>query len=258
MDNSIKAIFFDFDGTVYSHTTESVPESTIKAFKLLRDKGILTFLATGRSKPEMTWFDTSDLIFSGQILNNGQLAIDENNNYLYKDIITGELKENILKVFNEKKIPMYLISENDIFCNFVNDEMRIAQEKNSSPIPRVKEYEGEDIYMTSIVYKTEEEKEQLYSIGGNVMIWQNNAIDIVPLTASKSKGIIEVCKKYQIDIKDTMAFGDGLNDIDMIQTCGIGVAMGNSKNEVKQAADYVTEDIDEDGLYNALKHFKLI
>ena len=56
----IKAIFLDFDGTTFSHSTKTIPESTIKAIRMLNEKGVLSFLATGRSKEEMTWFDTSE------------------------------------------------------------------------------------------------------------------------------------------------------------------------------------------------------
>ena len=83
-------------------------------------------------------------------------------------------------------------------------------------------------------------------------------MDIVPKDSGKDKGIIEYCKLRNIDIKDTMSFGDGDNDREMLKTTGIGVAMGNAIDSVKVVADYITDRIDEDGIYNALVHFGVI
>ncbi|MDY3677586.1 MAG: HAD hydrolase family protein, partial [Catenibacterium mitsuokai] len=88
--------------------------------------------------------------------------------------------------------------------------------------------------------------------------WNPQAVDIIPATGGKQNGIHEVLKYYSIDQSETMSFGDGKNDIDMFDYTEISVAMGNAGDDVKKAADYVTDDIDEDGLYNALKHFEII
>ena len=88
--------------------------------------------------------------------------------------------------------------------------------------------------------------------------WNPQAVDIIPATGGKQNGIHEVLKYYSIDQSETMSFGDGKNDIDMFEYTKISVAMGNAEDDVKKAADYVTDDIDEDGLYNALKHFEII
>ena len=74
----------------------------------------------------------------------------------------------------------------------------------------------------------------------------------------KQNGILEVLKSYHISLEETMAFGDGHNDIDMLKLVNIGVAMGNAKDEVKEAADEVTDDIDHDGIYQALKRHHII
>jgi Predicted hydrolases of the HAD superfamily len=75
---------------------------------------------------------------------------------------------------------------------------------------------------------------------------------------SKSKGIDAMLKYYNIPLSQSMAFGDGGNDITMLRHAAIGVAMGDASDAVKQAADYVTDTVDDNGVVNALKYFNLL
>lgn len=88
--------------------------------------------------------------------------------------------------------------------------------------------------------------------------WFPTATDIIPRGGGKVSGIDAYLEKENIDISETMAFGDGENDIEMLQHVHIGIAMGNANESVKNVADYITEDSDKDGIYHALKHFDLI
>lgn len=72
------------------------------------------------------------------------------------------------------------------------------------------------------------------------------------------KGILTYLEKTGIEKDEIMAFGDAENDIDMLEYAGIGIAMGNGGEDVKAAADFVTRDIDDDGIAYALQHFGLI
>ncbi|MDR0348571.1 MAG: HAD hydrolase family protein, partial [Tannerella sp.] len=67
-----------------------------------------------------------------------------------------------------------------------------------------------------------------------------------------------ILEHYGISLSETMAFGDGGNDIPMLQHVACGIAMGNASDEVKAVAGYVTDSVDDDGLTNALRHFGLI
>ena len=96
----IKAIFLDFDNTVFSHNTNTIPESTKKAIKMLNEKGVLSFLATGRCKKEMSTFDISDLDVTGLILSNGQLVITKDEKVIYDEPIRSPLKDSLISLFN--------------------------------------------------------------------------------------------------------------------------------------------------------------
>ena len=82
--------------------------------------------------------------------------------------------------------------------------------------------------------------------------------DVYAKDQTKATGIKHLIEYLNIDIKDTYGFGDGHNDKEMIEFCGTGIAMGNAIQKVKDASDYITDDIDNDGIYKALKHFNII
>jgi hydroxymethylpyrimidine pyrophosphatase-like HAD family hydrolase len=83
-------------------------------------------------------------------------------------------------------------------------------------------------------------------------------VDVIPKEGGKVDGIQKIMERFGLAREEIMAFGDGENDRDMLLFAGIGVAMGNGKETVKAAADYVTDHIDQDGVEKALIHFGLI
>ena len=88
--------------------------------------------------------------------------------------------------------------------------------------------------------------------------WNPLFTDVIPTGSSKQVGMDKILEYFNIPLEATMAFGDGGNDISMLQHAGISIAMGNASEQVKQAAQYVTAPIDEDGIAKALKHFGII
>ena len=89
-------------------------------------------------------------------------------------------------------------------------------------------------------------------------ISNEHGIDVNQKGGMKDIGVKEIVKYLSIDREDTIAIGDGNNDVSMIQFCGTGIAMGNAYESLKKAADIITDDIDNDGLYNVLVTLKLI
>ena len=88
--------------------------------------------------------------------------------------------------------------------------------------------------------------------------WHPIFFDVNIKDIGKHIGIDKIIEHYGIKLEETIAFGDGENDISMIKHAHIGVAMGNANKEVKEIADYITDDVDNEGVYKALKHFNLI
>lgn len=84
--------------------------------------------------------------------------------------------------------------------------------------------------------------------------WTSLFADIIPIDGGKNKGIDQMIKHYQINLGEVMAFCDGNNDIDKLKHVGVGVAMGNANDLVKAASDFVTDTINDDGIFKALKN----
>lgn len=257
----IKAIFFDFDGTLYSHNLKKVHDSTFKAFELLKEKGIKRVLCTGRHIRELEKLDVLNLglEFDGYILLNGQIILDKDFKYIGGTKIRESMAKKIIDIFNNNKAPFIIETIDELYVNYLDDfQTEGLRSVGTEPFP-VKPYDNKDIYQIS-TYVNAEKKKWLYEELDECFItsWNEYGLCIVDKDGGKSKGIEKYIQYYNYTNDETMAFGDGENDVDMIEYAKIGVAMGNGTDHLKSVADYVTEDIDNDGLYKALKHFKVI
>lgn len=255
----IKAIFFDIDGTIFSHTDKKIPQSTKDAIKKLRDKQIKCIIATGRHLLELKDLNITDIEFDGYITLNGQLCLDACENVTESHPIEGLGKEAILSLFNGKELPVILVEKDRMYINFVDHRVRHAQEAVSTDIPETGHYTGNPIYLAIAYVNPEEErqlKDQLPEC--DMTRWSHYGVDVLSEGGDKTSGIRHYLKSAGISPDEIMAFGDGENDIQMLKFAGIGVAMGNAEAEVKQAADYITDDIDHDGLKKALEHYGLL
>lgn len=255
----MKIVFFDVDGTLLSHKLGAVPESTKRAIRKLRENGILTVIATGRHMIELSKLPVMELEFDGYLTLNGQLCLDKDHNVIAGTPIDPGEMEVLSSIFRRKRIPFLLTGETDRYINYVNDTVIDTQAQTHGTIPTVGRYQGEAIYQI-VAFVHDRERELLDSILGecDITSWNATGIDIIAKGGGKAVGIEKYLSKLGIDKRDAMAFGDGENDIQMLCYVGTGVAMGNAADPVKAAADYVTADIDEDGIEKALIHFGLI
>lgn len=258
-----KIVFFDYDNTLFSHATHSVPESVYTALDALKQKGIKTCLCTGRCKYEIeNYFDLPRLKFDYYIYFNGQQVIDSNDNNIYSVTLNGIDKESVKIIFDEKKIPIVLGTKDDYYINFVNDQVYYTCVTcSSSPTPKIHEYVEDELYMCSIFPGEMDNFDEFIKTNFpncHTTRWTKGSYDVLLNGCSKADGIEHLLQYLNIAIEDTMSFGDGDNDIEMMKRTGISIAMGNGDENVKKYATYITTDIDDDGIYNGLKHFNLI
>lgn len=249
----VKAIFFDVDGTLVSHKMKAVPESSRQALEKLAEKGILRVLATGRHMSELEQLPVRGIPFDGYITLTGQLTLDGEGKVIAGSPITGVDKETLIRLFNEKTIPLSLVEKDRMYINFVDANTEAAQHAISSPVPELGEYKGEEIYQ-AVAYLDEAGGQKLAKLlpGCKLFRWDTYGIDIYSATGGKTVGIGQYLQAMGIRREETMAFGDGENDMDMLRYVQTGVAMGNAEESLKEIADYVTDTVEEDGLYKAM------
>ena len=255
----VKAIFFDVDGTIISYENGKIPQSTRDVIQQLRNQGILCILATGRSLMELDDLDIKDMSFDAYIMLNGQLCFDGNRNILWGIELPREDFKRGVEMFEKKELPLSFVEVDRLYNNFIDETVEIAQETISSPLMDVCEYTGNKVYQIAVFAKHEMEeylKQQFPNC--KVTKWNTCAFDIISKTTGKVWGIQEYCKLMGIQQEETMAFGDGDNDIEMLEYVGIGVAMGNANEDVKKEADYVTDSVDEDGILHALEYYGVL
>ena len=152
-----------------------------------------------------------------------------------------------------------LLESDRLYVNLINDVVVKGQAEISSPLPEVMEYEGAPVYQI-ICYGGKELERDLTDKLPNCKItrWSPFGVDIVSKTGGKVTGIKKMMEIHQISREEMMAFGDGENDMEMLEFAGIGVAMGNAEEQVKAVADHVTAGIDEDGILKALQHLGIL
>lgn len=255
----IKAAFFDVDGTLLSHKSKSVPQSTRDAINKLQSAGIPCIVATGRQMSEMEKLPIADMAFDGYITLNGQLILDGEKRVLHGVPVTGKTKEYLLDLFDRHILPILLVEKDRVYLNFVDDRVERVQADISSPIPPLGEYTGNDLYQIC-VYMADGEESFLKPIAEDCVMsrWNLGGMDVIAKGGGKVTGIQRYLDANNILPEEIIAFGDGDNDAGMLAFAGIGVAMGNGWDSAKTAADYITADIDEDGVALALQHFGLI
>lgn len=257
----IKAVFFDVDGTLLDFKTHKIPDSTIESLSLLKQKGIKTFISTGRNVSSLGELDEMD--FDGYITSNGQYCVVDDI-LIHEQVIDPEDIRNLVDWLEgqDSPIPITFYANNGCYTNVKNGLVESLHKNINIPAPIIlpaDEILKCNIYQISPYILAEDEPDFLMHMPNcKAVRWNEAFADVIPKSGSKANGIDKVLKYLGIPLEQSMAFGDGGNDIDMLIHAGIGVAMGNAEKEVKTAADHVTTHIMDNGVYNALKNYKVI
>lgn len=257
----IKAVFFDIDGTLVSFQTHRIPDSAKKAIRRLREKGIKVFIATGRHWRVINNLD--GLEFDGYVTLNGSCCYVGKDKLVYKRTIPGEDIRHLLELEQgPESFPCIFVQENGMFINYVNaltDEVFRLLNFPEPPQRDIREALLVDNYQLIAFFKEDQEERIMQLLSGcEATRWNPLFTDVVPAGGSKRVGMEKILEYFGITREECMALGDGGNDIPMLQYAGIGVAMGNAREEVKSQADFVTRSVDEDGVEYALRHFGLL
>ncbi|WP_117161715.1 Cof-type HAD-IIB family hydrolase [Paraliobacillus sp. X-1268] len=274
-------IFMDIDGTLVNENGV-IPESAKLAVREARKNGHLVFICTGRSKAEL-FLEILEIGFDGIIgAAGGYIEVDEEV-ILHERVKTEDVK-HLIKFFNQHEIDFYLESNGGLFAS-KNCKKRIRSiiEKTLKENPEAKQevekgiqpfhdalIEGEDLLREDInkisflgsdvpiEIISEEFGSKFTIIPSTVPVFGENSGELSIPGIHKATAIEKLLEHLKIDKKDTFAYGDGLNDIEMLEFVQYGIAMGNAKDAVKKIANDITDTHNEGGIYNSFKKYALV
>lgn len=278
---AIKAVFFDIDGTLLNDR-KNVQKSTIKAIRNLKDQGILVGLATGRG-PSFVQPFLENLGLDFAVTYNGQY-IYSRSEIIYTNQLSKTTVYRLIRYAGARRREISLGTASgllgsgiiglgtsrlvQIVSSLVPRKWAKAIERSFKHfIRRIKPQNidslmvilREPIYQVVLV-ATEGESERIQKQFPRVKLTRSSpySMDVISEGQSKVKGIERVGQCYGFDLSEVIAFGDSDNDIEMLSQVGIGVAMGNASQQVKENARYTTADNNDDGISKALAHYGLI
>ncbi|MFC4320028.1 Cof-type HAD-IIB family hydrolase [Litchfieldia salsa] len=253
-------IFFDIDGTLLNHDKQ-LPLSTREAIFKLKELGHIVAIATGRA-PFMYEDLREELGINTYVSYNGQYVV-LNGEVLHTNPLNIPSLEKLTEVALSNNYPVVFMDHEDMKANvpehdFISESIASLKiEHFPSHDPNY--YKGRELYQTLFFCPEGEEKpyEQEFK-DFDFVRWHPLSVDILPKGGSKAKGIEKIVEKLRIPAERQFAFGDGLNDLEMLSSVQNSVAMGNAEDTVKAVAKYVTKSVEEDGILNGLQMVGLL
>lgn len=275
-----KVIFLDVDGTLVDYEN-NLPESAVKAIRCARKNGHKVYISTGRSKAEV-YQNLWDIGLDGMIGGNGSY-VEDNGKVVMHQLITEEQCKRIVDWLHSRGLEFYLESNNGLFAS---ENFEVCAEPAIQEYTKRKGREGadkitvrdvfpdmifggnlyrDDLNKVSYILETYKDfldtKEAFPDLKSGTWGGKGEEAlfgDLGVKNITKAKAIQCLLDYIGADRADTIAFGDAKIDIPMLEYCEVGVAMGNGSKELKAAADFVTDDVESDGLYKAFKKLGLI
>lgn len=248
----MKRLFcFDIDGTLRTTTDHTVPESTVKALKQLRQNGHLLLVSTGRSVHSLMGTRIFDVFpFDGYVCNNGQIILDRDLQVLHKEILPISVVKKAIAIAKKNHIPLALKTDPRIITETPNEYVIQSCQYFHNPIPRVGTYHGQEVGAMIAYGPIGHDYHEFKDIEElDIMPGELTYADITIKGISKATGIAYFMNLWQID--EYIAFGDSLNDVEMFRHAAFSICMGQGNSQLKAMSSYVTDTIDHDGIYKA-------
>lgn len=258
----MKALFFDIDGTLIDIKSHRIPDSTTQALLEAKARGHKIFIATGRSHTIVELPGLPKEIIDGYVTLNGAVCLAGDISVSLTRIPAQTVKAFSEICIDRKLTNLFVTMEGMKVANYDEHfENGFRKFFNLAPVPTTDfaSMETQDVYQMTAFF-TEDVEQELKARFPELEFnrWFPTFADITGKGVDKAKGIDVMAKHFGIDLADTIAFGDGGNDIPMLLKAGIGVAMSNASAAVKEKADIITASVDADGIYKALKFLKII
>ncbi len=275
-----KIVFLDVDGTIVTYENV-LPASAARAIREARAAGHKVLMCTGRSKGEVQP-ELAALGFDGMIGGNGAYVEVEGRTVMHR-LVTPEQCRRIVDWCHARGLPFYLESNNGLFASegFREDAREAVLAYSAGPGNPIPEdmtvedafplltYGGElyrdDVNKVSFVLSSYQDYLDACRDFPDMAVGTWGGVgeaalfgDFGVLGIDKAAAVRAAVEALGADMGDTIAVGDARVDIPMLEACAVGVAMGSGGPEIRAMADYVTGDVDKDGLWQAFCHLGLV
>ncbi|MDD6196799.1 Cof-type HAD-IIB family hydrolase [[Clostridium] aminophilum] len=257
-------VSFDLDMTLLDHKDLRIPDSALRALDLLRQSGKKIILATGRDMDTHYSRQYIDLIRPDAVIHMNGTKITAGSRLLYEHHFNRNLLRAMMTFCEERGYSIGMTYGDDDY--YLNPEAVEANDlrrwgecgrhfRDPSALLTL------PVRTLAFVGSPDQVKEMQKTFP-NVrfpLFSSQTGADIVEEGCSKADGLVRLARYFGEDpsLKDAVAFGDSMNDIEVIRAVGTGIAMGNAVPELKEVADYITDPIGQDGIYNACRKFGL-
>lgn len=255
-----KIIFFDIDDTLSRKGV--IAEHNKATLERLASSDIKLIISTGRSKailpPDILALLESDVL-DAIICMNGQYSFNKDGIISHYPL-TATQTAKIAELCQKSQFIHKFDSATHIAWSDENERLRDFNAITPNSIVDPVYYQTNDVYQCSVFFNDQIDKMQDVDFAQDhlkLVHWHTVGADILPADASKARGILDVCQYYGVDASDCMAFGDGMNDIEMFDLVGFAVAMGDSQPALIERADFVTGTIEEHGIQAVLERLSV-
>lgn len=274
-----KAIFLDVDGTLVANHGK-MTEQVKKAITLARNQGHKVFICTGRNKIGIR-NELEEVNFDGFIASAGSY-IEVADEVVHSRYYDRKLIEKACDVFNRnnivynyectditymspKMMEFFVGGNNEEATNSEMERLK-AEQSDKFNVRDMNEYDGRGIHKISFIAMKQEDfdhafkelKENFNFVVHDMFGSKNINGEIMSKLDNKGTGIKRIVDYLNIDMEDTIGFGDSMNDYEMIKVCHHAVVMGNGVKELKQYASSICESVEDDGIYHELKRLGLL
>lgn len=256
----IKAVFLDIDGTFFDHISERVLPESIQAVKALQQHGYKVCLCSGRAKEMAEQLHVLQMFpWDGYVGGAGVRVYNKEMQIIYENAFSYEQARQIFEIGNKHEICIYSHGDHEFMTRPLNTYAKATFDEFHCQIPKVAVWRGETIIALNAFEKKDYDWHIFDAVEG-IHIYKScdTCVDIMKQDSNKAQGIHQLMKYWGYPSQAYIAFGDSMNDIEMLQDAHVGIAMGNANDIVKAYADKIIGYSDTPAIYQALKDLKLI
>ncbi|WHY65132.1 Cof-type HAD-IIB family hydrolase [Neobacillus sp. SuZ13] len=256
-----KVVILDIDGTILPHG-KTLSHATKDAIQRLKENQTKVIIATGRA-PYFTESIIQETGVDSMVFFNGSFAFHEGKE-IYKSSIDKQVLERVHQISNDFQHPLTYLGDSSFKVTHLDHPFVVEAYEHDPWKPELappQYWKDQDIYQIFLHCDLEEELSYQSKVPElDFRRWSSGArtCDVNLSNSNKAVGISKLLEKLGIAPDEAVAFGDGLNDMEMLSLVGMGVAMGNARDELKAVANMVTLSAEEDGVRYGLERLGLI